>query len=179
MHALELGLGLDPDALVKRCIPGASELRLNHYPAVEVAKLQFGNVKRTWPHTDFGIITLLIQDETGGLEMEDRRANSKPGSTFVPVPPNPRGQLVVNVSDTLQRWTNGLITAGLHQVSPPPGFGSGSALPERHSCVFFLKADRDTSVGPLAEFVTTERPQAYEDITALEYQRRMTGKLYR
>lgn len=176
MRILELGLGLEPDTFVSRCIPSASELRLNHYPSVDVAKLRAGNVKRTWPHTDFGIITLLVQGETGGLELEDRR---RPGK-FVPVPPNPK-ELVVNVSDTLQRWTNGVITAGLHQVSPPPGFENlnSETLPERYSCVFFLKAGRDTSVGPLADFVTPERPQAYEEITALEYQQRMTEKLYR
>lgn len=181
-----------------RCRKDASELRLNRYPPVSLARLADGRVKRTWPHTDFGIITLLFQDDVGGLELEDRRT---PG-TFVPVAPAPPGgpsEMVVNISDTFQRWTNGVIRAGVHQVAPPPAYkaralavhgngnghanGSGHAngggvLPERHSCVFFAKASRDTSAGPLPQFVSDEHPAQYDEITALEFQQRMTSQLY-
>ena len=175
MKALEIGLRLSPGILVQRCIPAASEIRINHYPKVSLAKLRDGNVKRTWPHTDFGIITLLFQDTVGGLELEDR----KRPRTFVPVAPGePEAptELVVNISDTFQRWTNNVIRAGLHQVDVPAsmkGLDEGFC-PDRYSNIFFLKADRDTSVGPLAEFVTKERPAAYDECTALEYQQIMT-----
>lgn len=180
--AIEVGLGLPAGSLVDRCRQDASEIRLNHYPPVSRARLAGGHVKRTWPHTDFGIITLLFQDGVGGLELEDR---ARPG-TFVPVAPAPRGaptEMVVNISDTFQRWTNGVIKAGVHQVAPPPACRSSdddndSVLPERHSCVFFAKASRATSVGPLPWFVSAERPAQYDEITALEFQQRMTSQLY-
>ncbi|MCJ1250454.1 hypothetical protein MMC30_007682 [Trapelia coarctata] len=179
MEAMEVGLKLDPGILVQRCIPAASEIRLNHYPPVSLEELSKGKVKRTWPHTDFGIITLLFQDTVGGLELEDR---SRP-RTFVPVTPsNPNGptEMVVNISDTFQRWSNGRIRAGLHQVDVPQAMkGKRSGIcPDRFSSIFFFKADRNTSVGPLPAFVTPERPACYEDITALEYQKRKTAVLY-
>lgn len=182
--AIEVGLDLPEGSLVDRCRQDASEIRLNHYPPVSLDRLADGRVKRTWPHTDFGIITLLFQDDVGGLELEDR---SHPG-TFVPVLPTLPGaksEMVVNISDTFQRWTNGVIKAGIHQVSPPPAYklksdttnGNG-ILPERHSCVFFAKASRDTSAGPLSQFVSEDYPAQYDEITALEFQQRMTSQLY-
>lgn len=179
--AVEVGLDLPEGCLVDRCRQDASEIRLNHYPAISLERLADGQVKRTWPHTDFGIITLLFQDDVGGLELEDR---TRPG-IFVPVTPAPPGgptEMVVNISDTFQRWTNGVIKAGVHQVSPPPTYCKSGTnkgmLPERHSCVFFAKASRDTSVGPLPQFVSDENPAQYDEITALEYQQRMTSQLY-
>lgn len=157
----------------------ASEIRLNRYPPTSLKKLASGNVKRTWPHTDFGIITLLFQDSAGGLEFEDRE---HPG-TFVPVTPTPEGrpkEMIINIRNTFQRWTNGVITAGLHQVTAPPAWKASkeAILPERHSCVFLFKASRDVSVGPLPEFASGEREARYDEVTALEYQQRMTKELY-
>ena len=184
MAAMELGLNLEPGTLVDRCQKTASEIRLNRYPPVSVERLADGRVKRTWPHTDFGIITLLFQDQVGGLEMEDR---SNPGDRFLPVTPTEPGrptEMVVNVSDTFERWTNGVIKAGVHRVSAPPTFEAeagaetGVLLPERHSCIFFFKPSRDVSVGPLPDFVTQDNPVRYDEITALRYQQRKTSELY-
>lgn len=179
--AIELGLGLQSGALVERCRPAYSEIRMNRYPPVSVERLADGRVKRTWPHTDFGIITLIFQDHVGGLELENR---TRPG-TFVPVSPvkvgpGQKSEMIVNISDTFQRWTNGVIKAGLHQVAAPPANKADTEgiLPERHSCVFFLKATRETSAGPLPQFVTADNPAQYDEITALQYQQYMTKELY-
>ncbi|KAK9414989.1 putative Oxoglutarate/iron-dependent oxygenase [Seiridium unicorne] len=179
MACVEMGLGLQPGTLVRRCRKAASEIRLNRYPPVSLERLSDGRIKRTWPHTDFGIITLLFQDLVGGLELEDR---TRPG-TFVPVVPSLPGQpveMIVNASNTIQRWTNDAIPAGLHQVTSPPSHRANPAgiLPERHSVVFFFKASRGISAGPLPEFVTVENPAHYNEITALQYQQEMTQKLY-
>ena len=180
MEALELRLKLKPGALVRRCIPAVSEIRLNHYPRVSLSKLRNSNVRRTWPHTDLGIITLLFQDTVSGLELEDRE---HPG-TFVPVVPGEADaptELVVNISDTFQRWTNNVICAGLHQVNVPASMKRSQEVvcPDRYSSVFFFKADRNTSVGPLPEFVSRDKPALYDECTALEYQQRMTKILYK
>lgn len=179
MQAMEVGLDIPKDSFVDRCKPASSELRLNHYPTTDLRKLAEGKIKRTWPHTDFGIITLLFQDSVGGLELEDRR---KPG-TFAPVlPGNPDGptEMVVNISDTFQRWTNSVIRAGVHQVTVPPGMKDqeDGFCPDRYSGIFFFKAHRDKSAGPLPCFVTDDNPAMYDEITALEYQSRMTKILY-
>jgi isopenicillin N synthase-like dioxygenase len=175
MRACEVGFGMPENALVSRCQPAASELRLLHYPAVSIKRLKQGTIKRAWPHTDFGIITLLFQDGLGGLECEDRR---KP-FTFVPVEPS-EYELVVNTSDTFARWTNGRVAAGLHQVNVPPsmmGLDDG-VIPERYSSVFFFKAHRDVSVGPIDFFVSEKNPAKYTNITALQFHREMTHIIY-
>ena len=178
MAAMELGLNLDKGTLVDRCIPAASEIRLNHYPPTDLDLLSDGKTKRTWPHTDFGIITLLFQD-TGGLEMEDR---ARP-RTFIPVTlgdPNAPTEMVVNISNTFQRWTNDRIRVGLHQVNVPPSMKGKEegVCPARCSSIFFFKTHRDTSVGPLPAFTNSSNPARYDDITALQYQQQMTEKLY-
>ncbi|PQE29714.1 gibberellin 2-oxidase protein [Rutstroemia sp. NJR-2017a WRK4] len=177
--AIEVGLELPSGTLVQRCIPAASEIRLNHYPPASLELLNDGKSKRTWPHTDFGIITLLFQDQVGGLELENR---TEP-YTFVPVIPGKPGdpsELVVNISDTFQRWTNDVIRAGLHRVDVPISMkGKTTGLcPDRYSSIYFFKAARDTSVGPLPAFVTEENPAKYDDITALQFQQQMTKILY-
>lgn len=177
MEAMEVGLQFSPGTLVNRCIPAASEIRLNHYPVTNLATLTKN--KRTWPHTDFGIITLLFQDTVGGLELEDRK---NPGS-FLPVTPgDPRAptELVVNISNTFQRWSNNTIRAGLHQVTVPWAMKNKKEgfCPDRYSSIFFFKAHRECSVGVLPEFVCKDKPAAYDDITALQYQQRMTEVLY-
>ncbi|KAI9047431.1 hypothetical protein LZ554_008875 [Drepanopeziza brunnea f. sp. 'monogermtubi'] len=177
--AIEVGLDLPTGTLVQRCIPAASEIRLNHYPASSLELLNDGKSKRTWPHTDFGIITLLFQDQVGGLELENR---AEP-YTFVPVMPGKPGEpseLIVNISDTFQRWTNGVIRAGLHRVDVPISMKGKTTgvCPDRYSSIFFFKAARDTLVGPLSVFVTEENSAKYDNITALQFQQQMTKMLY-
>ncbi|RAH70355.1 isopenicillin N synthase family dioxygenase [Aspergillus aculeatinus CBS 121060] len=179
MEALELGLGIRRGAFVERCQGHASELRLNHYPAIARRTLEAGKTSRIWPHTDFGIITLLAQDDRGGLEIQ----NEANPAEFVPVPREDPTEFVVNIGDTLERWTNGVLHAGLHQVTAPRGEKASTGsdetiLPARRSIAFFLKARRDMSVGPLLPFVTPERPSQYQDMTALAYQQLRTGIVY-
>jgi isopenicillin N synthase-like dioxygenase len=102
LEALEVGLKLSSGSLQSKCNGGASEIRLNHYPAVNIHDLESGKISRIWPHTDLGVITFLFQDSNGGLEMEDRQ--TKPG-TFVPIPKGSFSEMVINIGETFQRWT--------------------------------------------------------------------------
>lgn len=176
MEALEIGLKLPHGALTGKCTPPVSELRLNRYPSVNTAKFKEGLTKRNWSHSDFGVITLLFQDDVGGLELENR---DHPGS-FVPATKESPRELLVLISDTFQRWSNGVIRSGLHQVGPPPHLKGNKdcILPERYSAVFFFKANRNKSVGPLPQFVGPEQPAQYEDITALQLHQQLTSVLY-
>ena len=151
---------------------------MNYYPAIEAEKLQSGRVRRIWPHSDFGTITLLFRDAVGGLEFEDRE---HPG-TFVPIPRDHPQDMVVNVCDTLQRWINDVMRAGIHQVVGSQDAGSEKGhdvvLPERYSIAYLMKATREASVAPIPHFVTEGRLAKYDDITALEYQHRRNHVLY-
>ncbi|KAL8682572.1 MAG: hypothetical protein Q9186_001425 [Xanthomendoza sp. 1 TL-2023] len=169
MAALEVAFGIPPGGFVKSISneSNASEMRLNHYPAIDVEEIMRGKVSRIWPHFDLGVITLLFQDSVGGLEFEDRRQRD----TFQRIECSNSSEMVVNVSETLQRWTNGSLRAGLHRVNGPPnleGKESGMLL-ERYSIAYFCKADRSASVGPLKHFAPTIDQQRYEQISALDY----------
>ena len=61
------------------------------------------------PHTDFGVLTVLCQDATGGLEVQ--RLNGE----WIAAPPID-GTLVVNVADLLSRWTHGGCRSTPHRV---------------------------------------------------------------
>nr|A0A411KUQ7.1 RecName: Full=2-oxoglutarate-dependent dioxygenase ucsF; AltName: Full=UCS1025A pyrrolizidinone biosynthesis cluster protein F [Acremonium sp.]QBC88150.1 UcsF [Acremonium sp.] len=152
----------------------ASELRLNHYPPVPAGTLRNGNVARIWPHFDLGVITLLFTSAVGGLEVEDRNA---PGpQTFIPVEPETEAELIVNISETLQRWTDDHLPAGLHRVTIPKDLDTeiqndaNVEIPGRYSIAYLCKADREADVGTLPVFQTGEAPR-YKAMTASEYHR--------
>ncbi|KAJ5837024.1 gibberellin 20-oxidase [Penicillium robsamsonii] len=176
LEALEMGLNLPAGVLKSRCGGCASELRLNSYPEIDIEELRRGKVSRIHPHADLGVITCLFQDGLGGLELEDR---SHAGS-FLPIPPGARSEMVVNISETFQLWTNNVITAGIHQVTIPPEMKTRTEgrISARRSCAFFLKADGDASVAPLPQFVTQERPAAYSEMTALDYHQKRLATAY-
>ena len=169
LSALELAFQLPNGAFLEKITHGknASEMRLNHYPAIEVEEIKRGVISRIWPHFDLGVITLLFQDNVGGLEFENRREAGQ----FEKVQCGNPIEMVVNVSETLQRWTNGNLQAGLHRVNIPEeleGKESG-ILPERYSVAYFCKADRVASVGPLKEFTQEGCAPKYDDISAIDY----------
>ena len=105
-------------------------LRLLHYPPqpLDAGDDAFGSA----PHTDYGFITVLVQDNNGGLAV--RR---KDGS-WLAAPPVP-GSWVVNVGDMLSRWTNGRWQSTPHSVRNISGH-------DRYSCPFFFDMDMDSTV---------------------------------
>jgi isopenicillin N synthase-like dioxygenase len=170
LQALELGLGLPPATFRSR-IHNASELRMNHYPPISIESLREGSVGRIWPHFDLGVLTMLWTAGSSGLEFQNRLDNTEGSRSFIPVVPVSRYEIILNISETLQRWTNDVLPAGLHQVTTPPDLKGASegVIGERFSIAYFCKADRGTSVGTLPPFVHPVEGAKYEDITALEY----------
>lgn len=88
---LAQNLGYPKDTVEKLCDAGTCFLRLNHYPCCPKSKEEiFGLV----PHTDSDFLTILYQDQVGGLQlMKD--------SKWVAVKPNPDA-LIVNIGDLFQ-----------------------------------------------------------------------------
>ena len=62
-------------------------------------------------HTDYGLLTILLQDDAGGLEVKSR-------SRWVAAPPVP-GSFVCNIGDMLDRMTGGLFRSTPHRVRNP------------------------------------------------------------
>ena len=71
-----------------------------------------GDTQGVGPHADWGFLTLLLQDGTGGLQ-------ARPAGTdaWVDVPPVD-GALVVNVGEMLEVATHGYLVATDHRVLP-------------------------------------------------------------
>lgn len=178
MEALEVALNLPSGAFLNRITHegNASEMRLNHYPAIDIDEIKRGGVSRIWPHFDLGVITLLFQDGVGGLEFENREERN----TFNRVECETQAEMVVNVSETLQRWTNDALPAGLHRVNVPQDLENKDVgtLPERYSIAYFCKADRGASVGPLRQFVQVGSEPKYQEMSAIEYHQQRLQSAY-
>lgn len=78
--------------------------QLIHYPPTMGSDDDFGVA----PHTDFGCITLLLQ-QTPGLEVLGQDGN------WMSAPPI-EGTLVINFGDLLERWTDGRLPSTRHRV---------------------------------------------------------------
>lgn len=103
LEAVAMGIGLEDAGVLTRCHSGHNnQLRLLHYPQIAAGEVENGRVARMPAHSDWSSITLLFQDDCGGLEVEDPHA---PGR-FIPVTPV-KNACVVNVGDLLMRWSNG------------------------------------------------------------------------
>jgi isopenicillin N synthase-like dioxygenase len=114
MKAIAIGMGLDESFFDNFTDVGDNTLRLLHYPEVkaEVFKINPGQV-RAGEHSDYGSITLLFQDNRGGLQVKS------PTGQFVDAQPI-EGTVVVNAGDLLARWSNDTIKSTIHRVVEPP-----------------------------------------------------------
>ena len=106
--------------------------RIFHYPpARETTAADRWGVAE---HTDYGLLTMLLQDDTGGLEV--RRPDG-----WVSIPAEP-GALVCNIGDMLERMSGGRYRSTAHRVRSPAGA-------DRISCPFFFDPGWDAEVHPL------------------------------
>ena len=64
-------------------------------------------------HTDYGTLTVLLQDDVGGLQVETK------DGVWIEVPPVP-GSFVVNLGDMMEIWTSGALRAGPHRAKVSP-----------------------------------------------------------
>jgi isopenicillin N synthase-like dioxygenase len=112
LKAVALSLGAPSDVFADKYDKPLQRTQCVYYPPhpVESGEDLFGVA----PHTDYGCVTLLWQDEVGGLEVQDR------SGAWTPAPPIP-GTLVVNIGDLLARWSNGRYRSTPHRVTNRSG----------------------------------------------------------
>ena len=111
-------------------------LRLLHYPPAKPAAEKGIQQHGAGAHTDFGAITLLLQDDNPGLEVLDTQNNA-----FVRIEPTP-GALVVNIGDMLSAWTGGEYKSSVHRVI-------NKKPTDRYSAAFFFDGSLDCPLDPL------------------------------
>lgn len=106
MRGFAAGLNLSEDVFLRSCDRPLSRASFVYYPAQQAADQERFGVA---PHTDFGVLTVLHQDNNGGLQVQDINGH------WIDAPPI-EGTLVVNVADLLSRWTGGAYKSTPHRV---------------------------------------------------------------
>ena len=136
MTGLALSLGLDADYFADRYTRDPLILfRIFNYP---YSPDRAANPER-WgvgEHTDYGVLTILRQDDTGGLQVKSRQH-------WIEAPPIP-GTFICNIGDMLDRMTRGLYRSTPHRVV-------SSARRDRLSFPLFFDPNFNAEVQPIAE----------------------------
>lgn len=138
------------DPLMERPI---SVLRLIHYPEREAQ--QHPDQLGCGAHSDYGCVTILAQDEIGGLQV---MAKDGQWMDATPIP----GTFVINIGDLMARWTNDRYVSTKHRVINPKGH-------ERYSIPFFVEPNFDTRIETLESCITDASPKKYDTVTCGEW----------
>lgn len=127
--------------------------RLIHYPPQQEGTDdgQFGAAA----HTDYGTITILWQDNVGGLQVRNRKG------VWIDAPPVP-DTFVINIGDMLELWSNNLFVSTPHRVVNASGR-------ERYSIPVFYDPDFDVNVECLPNCSSATNPPRHHPLNAGEY----------
>jgi len=138
-------LGLPPNRLNGFFEDQTTLTRLNYYPVCPVPHLALG-VGR---HKDAGALTVLTQDDVGGLEVK-----RKSDGEWVRVKPTANAY-IVNVGDIIQVWSNDKYESVEHRVMV-------NSKRERFSIPFFFNPSHHVMVEPLHELTDDQNPPNYK-----------------
>lgn len=164
MALLALSLDLPEDHFVAMYAQPCANVRLIHYPPqpVDARVNQIG----AGAHTDWGGITILLQDDTGGLEVQNAAGD------WIAAPPLP-GTFVINLGDLVRRWTNDLYRSNMHRVR-----NGNAAGRDRYSVPFFFSPDYHARIECLRTCRDADRPPRYTACTAGEHLMEMFNHTY-
>ena len=158
LEVLTANLGAPVETLKDDFFPlHSSFLRLNYYPVGDPLALELGEDAKSADsgsmgvhhHTDAGALTLLLQDDVGGLQVFHQ-------NTWKDVPPV-ADTLVVNIGDIVKVWSNDLYHAALHRVV-------ASSNRDRYSAPFFYNPVYSANYAPLAEILGQKVEPHYSPI---------------
>jgi isopenicillin N synthase-like dioxygenase len=194
LRALAIGLNLEDESyLIKKHSGHGNQLRLLSYLPVPAEDLEQERASRCPAHTDWSSVTMLFQDDCGGLEVEDV---SRPG-TFVSATPI-KNAIVMNVGDLLQRWSNGRhsisfgklgglihtdrLRSTSHRVRLPPLAdryeGPNRMTRQRFSIPYFMSPDPDSVIDCIPSCMSEKEPAKYKPITQAGYNKMRASMHY-
>lgn len=134
LKALSVAIGLDEDHFAEAFTGDRAWMaKLAHY----VGGVKEAGTQGVGLHADYGFITLLLQDQVGGLEVRPYGQDE-----WLPVEPI-HGALVVNLGEMLEVATNGYLMATIHRViAPDQGV-------DRYAVPFFYSPRLDAVIEPV------------------------------
>jgi isopenicillin N synthase-like dioxygenase len=150
LQGFSLAMGLERDALAPMFGNPVSQLRLLHYPDQKGEVVDMIGARA---HRDFGVFTILLQDEVGGLEVLNNSGE------WVVAPPI-ADTFIINLGLMMRHLTNDAYLAAEHRVINRYGR-------ERYSIPFFINPDYDATLATLAKF-TADGKSNYEPVHAGE-----------
>lgn len=153
-----LALDLPEDFFSAKLDQPTAILRMLHYPPVRDA-LDPHSLPPTGcgAHSDYGYLTILAQDEKGGLQVETQTRH------WIDVPPV-EDAFVCNIGDMMALWTNNRFRATPHRVvRVAPG--------ARYSVPFFFHPNPDVLIETLPSCREKDDPPPPAPITSGEYLR--------
>ncbi|XVE74650.1 hypothetical protein DITRI_Ditri12bG0034300 [Diplodiscus trichospermus] len=159
MGLLSEGLGLQTDRLKNTTCLDARVIVGHYYPCCPQPDLTVGLAS----HTDPGVLTVLLQDHIGGLQIKHE-------GEWVDVKPVP-GALVINIADVLQIMSNDEYRSVEHRVVANP-----SSEPRVSIAVFYNAGDREALYGPFSELTSPEKPALYRQFKYSDYLTRFFTK---
>jgi isopenicillin N synthase-like dioxygenase len=157
MAGIALSLGLEASYFRDRYTTNPLTLfRIFHYPP---AAEQFSH-ENQWgvgEHTDYGILTILKQDDRGGLQIKSK-------SRWLDAPPIP-GTFVCNIGDMLDRMTGGFYRSTPHRVKNESGR-------DRLSFPFFFDPKFDVAIQPidLRQTVLDDKEDRWDKASVHDFQ---------
>jgi len=163
-QALALGLGLDDDFFSEFTKDAIGTLRFIHYPPSDNSDSKERGIGA---HRDFGALTILMQDEVGGLQVLN-----EPSGDWMDIEPIPNAY-VVNLGNLMMRWTNHKYNSNLHRVINKSG-------KDRYSIPFFFTGNarytltcvpgcEDQEVVENGEVVEGKKASRYAPISVGDY----------
>lgn len=163
MRGIALSLDLPEEYFEGFCHDSLATLRLLHYPP----QRQDGpsGEKGAGAHTDFGGLTMLLQDEVGGLQVYDNATEAWVNAHPI------AGAFVVNLGDMIARWTNDTYRSTLHRVI-------NESDRERYSVPFFYAGNPDFEVQCIPTCLAADEQPKYPPITVEEHLQAMYRKTY-
>ncbi|KAI3909313.1 hypothetical protein MKW92_005002 [Papaver armeniacum] len=156
MEAITESLGIVPkttrndnddvvnDFVTKEFENGSHVMVINYYPSCPQPELTLGMP----PHSDYGFLTLLLQDEVEGLQIQHE-------GQWVIVEPIPNS-FVVNVGDHLEIFSNGRYKSVLHRAIVNSN-KSRTSVASLHSMPFI------NMVRPSPKLINEKNPRSYLD----------------
>jgi isopenicillin N synthase-like dioxygenase len=162
MRLFALALGLAEDFFDDKFDRHVSSLTANYYPQLE-SPLP-GQIRRG-EHTDWGSLTVLYEDDLGGLQVRQE------SGWWRDVPAVSRS-FVVNIGDLMAFWTGGRWVSTMHRVVNPERGNTSSRL----SVPFFFMPNHDAPIEPMRSFAASTAQG--ESTTAGQWISRKTQKTF-